>query len=309
MRILVTGASGFVGRHMVRHIAAGGDEPVAWGRSQTAGETLRRPDLLDDQAVRQQDLAGIDAVIHLAGLAQVSDSFARPAEYVSANSAMQINLMEALLEQRSFPRVLIVSTGGVYKGGAELITETSLTASGNPYTVSKLTQELLAWYYAQRGFAVIVARPFNHIGPGQGRGYLVADLASQIATSERDGDGGVITVGNLSSSRDYTDVRDVVAAYHRLVESGRPGEIYNVCRAQSYTGQAILTKLAALADRQITVATDAKLARPTDTSTVTASNAKLTRDTGWAPTISLDDTLADVLDYWRTRVSAAELPQ
>jgi GDP-4-dehydro-6-deoxy-D-mannose reductase len=301
MRILVTGASGFVGRHMVRLIAEQGDEPVAWGRSPEAGEAMLALDLMDPGAVRQQDLGGLDAVVHLAGLAQVSDSFTRPAEYISANVTMQVNLMEALLEQRSFPRVLVVSTGGVYHGSSDVVTETSAVAPGNPYAISKVTQELLASYYGQRKFEVIVARPFNHIGPGQQRGYLVADLASQIATAELNGEGAV-NVGNLSSSRDYTDVRDVVAAYHRLIGAGRAGETYNVCSGHSYTGEAIVTKLAALTGGRITVVTDSKLTRPTDTPNVTASNEKLTHDTAWQPTISLDDTLSDVLDYWRALV-------
>jgi GDP-4-dehydro-6-deoxy-D-mannose reductase len=302
MRILVTGASGFVGRHMTRLIAERGDESIAWGRSAARGSAVRGLDLMDREAVGQQDLSGVDAVIHLAGYAQVSGSFARPAEYISANATMQVNLMEALLEQRSFPRVLIVSTGGVYRGGSGVVTESSPVAPGNPYTISKVTQELLAAYYGERGLEAIVARPFNHIGPGQERGYLVADLASQIATAELRG-AGVVNVGNLSSSRDYTDVRDVVAAYHRLIDAGRPGETYNVCSGRSHTGEAIVAKLAALTGGRITVVTNTELTRPTDTPSVAASHQKLTDHTGWAPAISLDETLSDVLDDWRARVT------
>ena len=298
MRFLVTGGSGFVGQHLLRHLTGLGHETISWGLANERADATNSVDLRVAAELPEGDLRGQDAVIHLAGLAQVSESFAEPERYVSTNAGMQINLMEALLKQSSKARILVISTGGVYRAGPGRLTETSATEPANPYVISKLTQELLASYYMQRGLDVIIARPFNHFGPGQHRGYLVADLASQIAALERRG-GGELAVGNLASERDYTDVRDVVAAYSSLIASGRSGATYNVCSGVSRTGSEIFETLADLATVQVTAAPQASLQRPTDSNQVAASNERIRRDTGWQPQIPLDAALADTLAYWR----------
>lgn len=306
MRVLVTGASGFVGRHLTRALAEHGDEIIAWGFTDTPHADGAVLDLLDPDAPGTQDLRNLDAVIHLAGLAQAGPSFTEPARYVSTNTAMEINLFEGLLRQQSFPRVLVVSTGAVYGGSEALITETSPLDPTSPYMVSKLAQEMLGWYYSKRGFEVIVARPFNHIGPGQGPGYLVADVCSQIVALEASG-GGELVVGNLQSVRDYTDVRDVAAAYIRLVHVGTPGEVYNVCSGTSHSGEELVKALCRLAYVPVKPTRDSALTRPTDPSDLHASNAKLREHTGWVPTIPLELTLKATLDYWRTRAAVGQI--
>jgi GDP-4-dehydro-6-deoxy-D-mannose reductase len=211
---------------------------------------------------------------------------------------MQANLFEALIAQGASPRVLIVSTGAVYAAGGERLTEESPTAPDSPYAVSKLTQEVLAQYYRRRGFDVLIARPFNHFGPGQQRGFIVADMASQIAELERLG-GGTIRVGNLQAERDYTDVRDVVRAYLSIARHGKTGQLYNVCSGRSRSAQSIVKRLAALASVSVDVISDPELFRPVDQMTVNAVNTKVCEQTGWLPTIDFDQTLADTLDYWR----------
>lgn len=300
MRVLVTGGSGFVGQHLLRNLSEHGHEVTSWGLNDGSAGSTTRVDLRDADTLLEFDLTRLDAVIHLAGLAQVANSFDQPADYISTNAGMQVNLMEALLRQESFPRVLVISTGGVYRSGLDLITETSPTAASNPYVISKLTQELLGAYYANRGFEVLIARPFNHIGPGQQPGYLVSDLASQIATLERTG-GGTVSVGNLESERDYTDVRDVVAAYRCLMTDGHPGETYNVCSGISRIGTELFERLSALASVPISSATKNSLRRPIDANQCRASNEKIQLDTGWRPTVSLDATLLDTLTYWRSQ--------
>lgn len=302
MRVLVTGASGFVGQHLVNVLTERGDEVIAWGFSDTPAAAGVIVDLRDAEAPRRHDLGNLEAVVHLAGLAQVSRSFTEPAAYLATNTAMQINLFEELLRQRSFPRVLVVSSGSVYTGRAGQLTEESPVDPSSPYVVSKLTQELLGWYYAKRGFDVIVARAFNHIGPGQERGYLVPDVCSQIAALEKRG-GGEITVGDLTSSRDYTDVRDVASAYHSLIHRGHSGETYNVCSGKSRSGKALVAMLCALSSADITLVKDPQLARPTDTSDVHASNRAIREHTGWAPMVQLDTTLIETLDYWRAKLA------
>ncbi len=153
---------------------------------------------------------------------------------------------------------------------------------------------------------MVVARPFNHIGPGQLPGFLVSDLCSKIAELERRG-GGTLTVGNLASSRDYTDVRDVAAAYHALLQAGRSGETYNVCSGSSHTGEELVQALRGFANAEIAVEHAPSLARPTDVSVVTASNTKLRASTGWSPVIPLEATLAETLVYWRTQSAAGSV--
>lgn len=298
MRVLITGGSGFVGRHLDAHLRQRGDEVVSWGLGDGRDAVDARVDLLDQAVVRSHDLSGLDAVIHLAGLAQVSASFADPAAFICHNSTMQINLFEALMHQDVRPRVLLVSTGAVYGSSSTKINEQTAVDPTSPYSISKLTQELLGAYYIKRGFEVIIARPFNHVGPGQQRGFLVADIASQIAEAERQG-GGQVVVGDLTSRRDWTDVRDIVAAYGGLIRDGRSGEIYNVCSGVSRSGEEILTELLTMTTADIEVSRTAALTRPTDASIVTASNEKLRGETGWSPTLALRSTLNDTLNYWR----------
>lgn len=298
MRILVTGAAGFVGQHLTRLLRSRGEDVTEWRFSSGDTDSGVQLDLCDARAVARQDVQGIDAIVHLAGLAQVGRSFSEPQLFMSVNTAVVTNLFESLISQQSRPRVLLVSTGGVYRADANPITEESSVAASNPYVVSKLAQEMLAAYYTERDFDVIIARPFNHVGPGQQPGYLVADICSQVASLERAG-GGTITVGDLRSARDYTDVRDVVTAYHALLRQGRSGEIYNVCSGVSCTGEEILKRICSLSTVELAVESSAALHRPTEASTVDASNAKLRDDTDWVPAIPLDQTLADTLAYWR----------
>ena len=299
MRILVTGSSGFVGQHVTAFLREHGDDVIAWGLGNSRDGSGSSVDLRDLEAVKSHDLREVDAVIHLAGLALVRASFSEPANFICQNSEMQVNLFEGLLAQDVRPRVLLVSTGAVYGSSDSEITEQSPTDPTSPYAVSKLTQELIGSYYTKRGFEVITARPFNHVGPGQQRGYLVADIASQIAEAERHGHGR-IKLGDLSSRRDWTDVRDIAAAYSSLLRAGRTGQIYNVCTGVSLSGAEILEQLLALTSAEIEVETSAELGRPTDTSVVSASNTKIHRETGWSPTVPLVATLQETLDHWRS---------
>ncbi len=209
--------------------------------------------------------------------------------------------MEALLRVRSDARVLVVSTGAVYEGGHGVVTEQSSIRATNPYVVSKLTQEQLGHYYGERGLDVIIARPFNHIGPGQQRGFLVSDAASQIACAEHEG-GGKLHLGNLQTTRDFTDVRDVAMAYLKLITSGRGRETYNVCSGVSRSGREIIDALLKLTDVPLELSEDDVLRRPIETFDIRADNTKLRADTGWTPAIPLNVTLADTLDYWRTQL-------
>lgn len=306
MNYLVTGASGFVGIHLVNMLTKSGHSVVGIGstKHQASGAIYKQVDLLDELAVKKLDLKSFDGIFHLAGLAKVGDSFQYPFRYVQANAGMQINLLEACIVQQTFPKVLIVSSGSVYSSVSLPVAEDSPIEPKSPYAVSKLTQEQLGVYYRHRGFKVVVARPFNHIGPGQDVGMITADLAKQIATAERQNSITSITTGDLSAKRDFTDVRDIVRAYLALMEKGQDGEIYNVCSGMSYSGQEILSHLLAASSVKLTKKTDPELVRPVEVANIYGDFQKLHQDTGWKPAIPVEQTLSDVLADWRQRLAA-----
>jgi GDP-4-dehydro-6-deoxy-D-mannose reductase len=196
---------------------------------------------------------------------------------------------------------LTVSSGSLYNPNAALpLTEISEILPSSPYAVSKLGQEQIAQYYTIRGFDSIIARPFNHIGPGQSEGFLVPDIAKQISLIEK-GRSSKLSVGNLEARRDYTDVRDIARAYRLLIEKGKSNEIYNVCSGKSWSGQEILDKLVVYSKTSVEAMKDPSRMRPSDAPDIYGSYEKTTRDTGWRPEINIDQTLLEALEDWRSR--------
>jgi GDP-4-dehydro-6-deoxy-D-mannose reductase len=302
--ILVTGANGFVGLHLISELLDQKKSVIAVGGPKTSPKTTTQPnstqyiniDLRDKEAVASIDFKNIAGVIHLAGLAAVGPSFATPLDYITTNIGIEINLFEAALAQKASPRFLIISSGSLYNPKSKLpLAETSPVTPSSPYAVSKLGQEQMAQYYQLRGFDCVIARPFNHIGPGQGLGFIVPDLAQQIIAA-KNSDNKEIKVGNLTAKRDYTDVRDIVKAYILLLEKGRSGEIYNVCSGKSLSGKELLAKLLAVAMVNLTPVIDKTKIRPVDSPNIYGSHQKITQDTGWTPNIPINQTLKDVID-------------
>jgi GDP-4-dehydro-6-deoxy-D-mannose reductase len=306
-KVLVTGANGFVGRHLVKELLDNGHEVVAVGGSQVAaidggaGLHYVTLDLTKPDEARQIDFSDINGVVHLAGLAAVGPSFDEPMKYIDINIGIEINLFETALAQKATPRFLVISSGSLYDPEAVLpLSESSPVEPNSPYAVSKIGQEQMAHYYQARGLESIIARPFNHIGPGQGPGFIVPDLAKQIIKAEKDGQPEIL-VGNLDAQRDYTDVRDIVRAYRLLLQKGRPGETYNICSGQARSGHEILAGLLDYAKCHPKVKPDPAKMRPSDNPLIYGSRQKLTDDTGWQPVISIETTLADVIKDWRSR--------
>jgi GDP-4-dehydro-6-deoxy-D-mannose reductase len=304
--VLVTGVNGFVGQHLVRELAANGYAVIGVGGSVGSD----RPDgladyvtldLTDLEATKKLDLSKVEGVIHLAGLAAVGPSFDDPMLYINTNIGIQTNLLESALAQNVKPRVLVISSGSLYDPTAQLpITEASPVAPSSPYAVSKLGQEQMAQYYIGRGFECIIARPFNHVGPGQGPGFIVPDLAGQLIAVEQ-GTASKVLVGNLDAQRDYTDVRDIARAYRLLLEKGASGKIYNICSGTPRSGHDILGALQTASGTTATVEQDPNKVRPADNPVIYGQHTVLTADTGWEPSIPFEQTMADVIADWRTR--------
>jgi GDP-4-dehydro-6-deoxy-D-mannose reductase len=291
MRALITGGRGFVGRHLEDHLVSKGDEV-----SIIDLET----DVTDADAVTAAVVASQPEVIyHLAALAHVGDSWSAPAHVLSVNVIGTANVLAAARQLAHDCLVLVVSSAEVYGivGPEDLpLSETAEVKPASPYAASKAAAEQVA-LQATRGFGqkVIVARPFNHVGPGQAPAFAVPALAKRIVDAVTAGSRS-LPVGTLSTRRDFTDVRDVVAAYRLLVVSGRSGEIYNVCSGKDVEIAEVAASLLRLAETSLELETDPSLVRPVDVPVLRGDCSKLASETGWAPTIDLETTLRDVLE-------------
>lgn len=298
MRALVTGAAGFVGPHLSRALEACGDEVV--GLDQSNG-----PDLLDgDRWVDTFQQHTPDVVFHLAGWSDVSGSWQHPTRTFQINALGTLSVLEAA-RQVKVSRVVLISSADVYgpvSPERQPITELHPPQPRSPYGVSKQAAEALGLqYHRAHGLDVVIVRPFNHLGPGQGPQFAAPAFALQIAAAEAHG-GGEIAHGDLSAKRDLTDVRDVVRAYRMLAVSGEPGEIYNVCSGTAVAMAELLDMLVAQATVPIRRILDPARLRPVELPVLQGSHAKLTEATGWEPEIPLASTLADVLADARSRV-------
>lgn len=298
MRALLTGASGFVGGWLSRHLEAQGDE------------VLVLPDHLDireGEAVAAEVLAGRpDAIYHLAALSHVGQSWETPGETVAVNVLGTLAVLEAARALDPPPRVLVVSSAEVYGNSSGPFDEQTTLRPISPYAASKVAAEYLALQAnLGRGLPAVLVRPFNHVGPGQSPTFVVSALARRVALAEREG-GGVVAVGNLEPRRDITDVRDVVRAYRLLVELGEAGQVYNVCSGRSVPIGEVVERLVGLAKCELEVVEDPSLVRPVDVPVLAGDASKLRRLTGWAPEISLEATLAEVLEHWRQELLRAE---
>ncbi len=305
---MITGAAGFVGRHLTAHLEACGDEVVGVDRHEIPGSPLPGVDITDAAAVgRLLDDLRPSAIYHLAGWADVGGSWKAPVEAFRANAEGTLNVLSAAVDA-GVERVLAVSSADVYGKvePSELpLTEESSLRPASPYAASKVAADYLglqAWL--GRGLPVLRVRAFNHLGPGQTDKFVAPAIASRIAKAERDGGPDVLPIGDLSARRDFTDVRDVVRAYRLLMEKGQAGEVYNVCSGVDLAVQDLADQLLAQARIPLRFETDPELLRPVEVPVLRGSHDRLTDATGWEPEIPIGQTLTDLLEDWRTRVAA-----
>jgi len=303
MRALVTGASGFVGRHLVAHLESCDDEVVGTDRSDGG------PDLLDAEGFEHL-LTDIrpEVVYHLAGQADVGRSWSAPVETLRANIEGTHNVLAAA-RSAEVARVVTVTSADIY-GLVERddlpLTESSPVRPVSPYAASKAAADLVAQQaHLGHGQDVVRARSFNHLGPGQSDRFVCSALAARIVANERSG-GSEVRVGNLTPRRDFTDVRDVVRAYRRMATSGVAGQAYNVCSGRSTSVQEVVDRLLEMSPQEMQVEVDPDLFRPADLEELRGDPSRLVEDTGWSTEYALDDTLKDLLEDWRKRLSTAD---
>ena len=296
-RVLITGATGFAGVHLVAACESAGDDVVAAPPSSAL-------DLRDPAAARRL-LAGArpDVIYHLAARAHVGQSWDDPIGTLCDNVAMSAALLEAVRTEAPEAVVLSVGSGEEY-GPPETVptTEAHPLRPQNPYAVSKASSGLLARFHADaHGLRVIHARAFNHAGPGQEPIYAIANFARQFAEGLEAGDDPItIVTGSPDTRRDFTDVRDVVRAYRMLAEYGEPG-VFNVCSGVSRSARELLAALGEVAGVAVDHQVDPAKVRAHEVFEVRGSHDALHAATGWTPAIPLQTTLADTLAFWRER--------
>ncbi len=265
-------------------------------------------DLRDAAAVRNV-IAQIkpDSVIHLAAQSFVPVSFQNPRETYEINFQGTLNLLSALRETGFRGRMLAVGSGDAYGLVPESrlpVTEDEPLKPRSPYAVSKVAAEALCYQWSQtESFTVTMTRSFNHLGPGQSDRFAVSDFARQVVEIKSGRRQPTLTVGDIDVTRDFTDVRDATAAYALLLDRGRNGEAYNVCSRREYSLRSVLERLLQLADVDARIVQDPTRLRPSEQRRMRGSYAKLRTDTGWEPSIALDQSLGDILRDWEERLS------
>jgi GDP-4-dehydro-6-deoxy-D-mannose reductase len=311
-RVFITGATGFVGRHLMALLLP--HENIVYG---TAYPQPPRPeeksifhlDLRSErdifEAVRQ---AQPQWVFHLAAVSNVGTSWTKKRETLETNLMGTFHLFEALKKFAPEARVLFVSSSDIYgfspgvKPAPSVFAEDAPFHLSSPYALTKFSGELMAGFYSQwEGLDIVIVRPFPHTGPGQSSDFVCSDWARQVIQIERGRQEPVIRVGNLEVQRDFTDVRDAVRAYILLLRKGRKGEVYNVCRGRGIVLREILEILISHASKDVRVEQDPEKLRKVDIPCLIGDNRKIKAETGWEPQVPLEKTLAELLDYWRVR--------
>lgn len=310
MKALVIGGGGFVGPYLVRHLT---DD---CGYEVTVTKTEKEQLVMDNAVVKNLDILDIgqivgllkaeqpDYIFHLAAQSSVAYSWKNPTLTIDVNIKGCVNLLDAVRQLDKKPRVLLIGSGEEYghiKEGECPIVEDNTVRPGNIYAATKACQNMLGKIYSDAyGLDIMMVRAFNHIGPNQTPMFVVADFCKQVVDIEKGRQEPVIYVGNLSAKRDFTDVRDVVKAYALLVEHGRRGETYNVGTGHAIAISQILDEIVAMSDTAIEVKVDENKLRPVDVPIIEPDIDKIKSEVGWQPVISLEQTLKETLEHWRS---------
>ena len=321
MKVLITGITGFAGSHLAELLLTQGVDVYGTYRPRSRMDNLT-PHVqsqvkfveceLKDYSSVSKTLETIrpDGIFHLAAQSFVPTSFMSPADTLQNNIICQLNIFEAMRELKLHDTPVQIACSseeyGMVHENEVPIKETNPLRPLSPYAVSKVTQDMLGYQYAQSyKLRVVRTRAFNHTGPRRGDIFVSSNFAKQIVNIEKGHKEPVIHVGNLDAKRDFTDVRDTVRAYWLLLQKGAPGEVYNIASGRAVAIREMLDILLSNSNIKISVEVDAARLRPSDVPILQGDYSK-TRDlTGWEPTIPLEQTLKDLLDYWRAVIPAA----
>ena len=309
MRILVTGASGFVGPHVCRALEEAGHNIWTTDRAPAERPQHTSIELMDGDAVRLLFAnIGPEAVVHLASMASVGESFRDPQETLTNNLTAACNILEAVRHEAPKARLLMIGSAeqyGIVSANELPLTEEQPQRPASPYAVAKVAQEHLALQYQRSwGLDVVLSRSFNHSGPGQSNRFVLPAFAEQITLCERNKHDSVLNVGNLDAQRDFLDVRDVARAYLALLDKGKSGVCYNVCRGETFRIGDLVEGLLQRARVPMRLQQDPARMRPSDLPVLQGSAQRLQDDTGWQASIPMDQTLDDIIEDWRQRVEA-----
>jgi GDP-4-dehydro-6-deoxy-D-mannose reductase len=315
MRALITGMTGFAGSHLAEYLLAEHPDVEVYGthrwRSRMENvEHLRskvkllEADLRDYTSMHSAlERSRPDVIFHLAAQSFVPSSWTAPNDTLTTNVSGQTNLFEAVRALRLDPVIQIACSSeqyGLVLPGETPIKETNPLRPLSPYAVSKVAQDYLGYQYFQSyGLKVVRTRGFNHTGPRRGHVFVTSNFCSQVAAIEMGLQEPVIRVGNIDAIRDFTDVRDMVRAYWLAVTKAKPGEVYNIATGHGIVIREMLERLIALANVEVKIETDPERLRPSDVEVLIGDASKFKADTGWEPRIPFDQTLRDLLDYWR----------
>lgn len=310
-KILITGGTGFVASHLVEALYKKGERNIHLTSYRDEGTFVKQ--FVDPQNIHQINLTDYqatqtlikelmpDEIYHLASIANVGDSFEKRKSIIEMNTNLQLNLLEAVKDHTPNSKILHVSTALIYEAKNQAVNEEAVLGPDNPYALSKLIQDMMAYYFTRsEGLNIVRARAFNHIGERQTLGFVVSDLAANIAKVEK-GLADKVSVGNLESVRDFSDVKDIVEAYILLMEKGQSGEVYNLGSGKAYRIREILDILLSKAKTQIKVEVDPNKIRPVDLPYLVCDNEKILK-LGWKPQHQLAETLERVLNYWRENI-------
>ncbi|NQW02802.1 MAG: GDP-mannose 4,6-dehydratase [Acidobacteria bacterium] len=308
---LITGAAGFAGRHLLAHLQAdaAAGPLLAWSRRpqpNEAGVAWRVVDVTDKEAVdRAIAEARPTRIAHLAGSPHVGQSWKNSMAPLRTNVMGTHHILEAVRQHCPSCRVLVVTSAMIYHASDTPLTEDAPLVPTNPYGLAKLAQDQLALLAAETDHLdVVIARPFNHVGPGQDPSFALSSFARQIARIEHGLTPAEVRVGNLDAERDLTDVRDTVRAYAQLLDTGQSGRAYNICTGLAVRIGDLLDQLIALARAPVTRAVDPARLRPSDLPRLVGDASRLRAEVGWLPQRAIADTLGDTLDWWREEVAA-----
>ncbi|MGB9719978.1 MAG: GDP-mannose 4,6-dehydratase [bacterium] len=302
-RILITGAEGFVGSHLIKVLKESLDIiiPTCFPLLKPKRGKFVSMDIMNIEMVREVFKShNPDIIFHLAAVSSVAKSFLdRPFTY-NTNIMGTINLLEAAQSLNKKTKFIFVSTCEVYGGGDNLKEDAKITLK-NPYAASKYASELICSEYGNSGIDIVILRPFNHTGPGQSDDFVLPSIARQVAEIERGKKIPLIEVGNIEIRREFINVMDVVLAYKLAIEKCPNGEIYNISSGKGHTLAEAIDLFKKLAKVNFDIKVDPSRLRKTDIAVLIGNGEKFSKLTGWVQKISFEKTIEDLLNYWRAK--------